>query len=343
MIAGLVRGWRRLTGTRSSGSAWQVDPVSASSTPPHRFPLEDWLTPLTAYVINQIYHGRWMTYEIAWSLLVRDSLWPHFGYRHFTKPKADGSPRQLAEPDPRLKAVQQSILTRCLTPQSPHPAALGFRRGKSTADHAWAHAGAAVIISADVADFFASTQADRVEQWWRDYFPTQYAYSPHADPDPPARLFRLLTTHRGGLPQGAPTSPALSNLVNLTLDARLERRAAQSGGRYTRYGDDLAFSWRGQNRPPADFERGVRAALAAFGYVLNSRKGWQVYSANDEPTITGVILTRDGRVVLPPQMRATMRRLAKSADLYDHSRLEGYRAYEHMITRGTLPRMRSQR
>jgi len=149
-----------------------------------------------------------------------------------TRPKKDGGRREIAEPDAPLKRVQYQIIARYFKGERPHAAAVAYQKGKSTADHVWAHAGAEVVVTADVQDFFPSTRADRVEDWWRE----------RVDDDT-ARLLTLLTTLRGGLPQGAPTSPGLSNFVNGELDARLARRAEAAGARYTRYCDDLAFSW----------------------------------------------------------------------------------------------------
>jgi RNA-directed DNA polymerase len=249
------------------------------------------------------------------------SLRPHFAYRRFTKPKRGGGRRDIAEPDRRLKRVQEEIAGRHLG-EEPHPAALAYRPGRSIADHAWAHAGAAWVVTADVADFFPATAAWRVGRWWDG----------RVDADESRALTRL-TTDRGGLPQGAPTSPALSNLVNRELDERLARRAGAAGARYTRYCDDLAFSWRSGAGPRADFEAGVRSALAEAGYVLHREKGWRVHGPGAEPEVTGVILTRDGRVRLPDRLRRTMRALARSRDPRDVWRLEGYRAYEVMVTR----------
>jgi RNA-directed DNA polymerase len=205
--------------------------------------------------------------------------------------------------------------------EQPHPAAVAYQKGKSTANHVWAHAGAEVVITADVRDFFPNTRTDRVEAWWRE----------RVDGDT-ARLLTVLTTDRGGLPQGAPTSPALSNLVNFELDARLARRAAAAGARYTRYCDDLAFSWPVGSAPLADFERGVRAVLHEFGYSLHPEKGWRVYQRGDEPEVTGAILTRSGGVRLPDRLRRAMRTLARSADPRDAQRLEGYQGYAAMVT-----------
>jgi RNA-directed DNA polymerase len=81
-----------------------------------------------------------------------------------------------------------------------------------------------------------------------------------------------LCTFRSAVPQGAPTSPALSNLVNVPLDETLSALARRSGGLYTRYGDDLTFSWT-VNDAPSDLEANVRAELLILGYRLNPVKG----------------------------------------------------------------------
>src|SRR5262249_32356894 len=188
-------------------------------------------------------------------------------------------------------------------------AAVAYQVGKSTADHVWVHAGAEVIVVADIQDFFPNTRAERVEAWWLE----------RVDSDT-ARLFTLLTTDRGGLPQGAPTSPGLSNFVNRDLDERLAQRAASAGARYTRYCDDLAFSWPVGSGPRAGFEPAVRTTLHEFGYTLHPTKGWQVYDRLAEPEITGVILTRFGGVRLPDRLREVIRKLARSREPLDAQR-----------------------
>jgi RNA-directed DNA polymerase len=250
------------------------------------------------------------------------SLHPPFRYRRFTRPKKDGGRREIAEPDPKLKRVQREILRRHLASEAPHPAAVAYQPGRSTADHVWAHAGAAVIVTADVRDFFPSTSAGRVEDWWRT----------RVDDDT-ARLFAILTTDRGGLPQGAPTSPALSNLVNAEMDGRLVRRAAAARARYTRYCDDLAFSWDVDIGPPSDFETAVRGILIEFGYRLHPTKGWRVYQRRDEPEVTGLVLTETGGVRLPDRLGRVMWDLGAGKNPGDEARLNGYRGYSVMVTR----------
>jgi len=256
-------------------------------------------------------------------VVVAGSLDPHFRYRRFWKSKRNGGQREIAEPDSRLKRLQHRIIARYLGTEQAHPAAVAYQRGKSTADHVWEHAGAEVVVTADIQDFFPNTRADRVEAWWRE----------RVDNDT-AQLLTLLTTDRGGLPQGAPTSPALSNFVNRELDTRLAQRAIAAGATYTRYCDDLAFSWPMGFGPPAGFEASLRTTLHEFGYTLHPTKGWHIYDRRDEPEITGVILTRSGGVRLPDRLRQVMRKLASSPDPHDAQRLDGYLGYAAMMTRG---------
>lgn len=263
-------------------------------------------------------------------VVARGTLEPHFRYHRFTRPKRDGGRREISEPDPKLKGLQHKILNRYLVAEQPHPAALAYRVGQSTADHIWNHAGAAIVVVADVQDFFPNTRSERIEDWWRE----------RVDADT-ARLLTLLTTDRGGLPQGAPTSPALSNVVNRELDTGLAQRAAVAGARYSRYCDDIAFSWPRSPGVPSGFEPGVRGLLHEYGYNLHPTKGWRVYDRSDEPEITGAILTRGGGVRLPERIRAVMRELARSSDPKDEQRLSGYEGYAEMVTR--TPRRRKKK
>lgn len=246
---------------------------------------------------------------------------PAMRYRHFTLPKRDGSPREVLEPGPQLKATQRRLLG--LLCDEPHPAALGFRRGHSIADHAWAHAGAALIVTADIQDFFPSTAQGRVAAWWQ-----QQGYG-----EIEVRLLTRLTTYQGALPQGAPSSPPLSNLVNRELDAALERYVKASGGSYTRYVDDLALSWPAGCRLPAGLEAGVRKRLREVGYTLHPRKGWHVWHRHEQPELTGLVLRRNGGVELPESLKRIMRTLAQSQHPHDRARLAGYQGYEAMVRR----------
>jgi RNA-directed DNA polymerase len=307
--------WRKVT----HPSRYRIDPnARAYSTLPHEIHQLMWIGLFVYEVFD---------YATVKRILDNNSIHPMFRYRHFSVPKKDGTARQLVEPDNGLKQVQKQILKRLLNHQMSHSAAVGYRKKKSTADHVWAHAGADIIITADIEDFFPNTKAWRVEQWWQ----TQHEHEQNV------RLLTMLTTYQGSLPQGAPTSPALSNLVNYEMDEALFRRAEATGGTYTRYCDDMVFSWRDGNQPPSDFEHGVRAVLSEYGYNLNAEKGWQVYERGDEPEITGAVLAKNGKIALPEHIRKTMSQLARSRDPNDATRLDGYHAYESMLKNKPKP------
>src|SRR5262245_16016428 len=147
-------------------------------------------------------------------------------------PKRSGGTRLLHVPSDDLKDLQRTILRRLLKRLRCHPAAKGFQPGESIVSHASLHAGRAVVVRLDLRDFFPSTGSGRVYQYFRRIGWNR----------PAARLLTNLCTHRGGLPQGAPTSPRLSNLLNHRLDARLTAMAARLGAHYSRYADDITLS-----------------------------------------------------------------------------------------------------
>lgn len=276
-------------------------------------------------------HMVWIDYQlhppVVQAILRHNHLKPYFHYRHFRIPRRGGGTRLLFEPDDNLKKVQGRILRVFLNPVEVHPAAMGFRLKKSIADHARAHAGASLIITSDLQDFFPATTAYRVRQWWCTQVESEQA----------AQLFTLLTTYRGSLPQGAPTSPALSNLVNSGMDEALTRRIQETGGVYTRYGDDMAFSWQTLHHPPPELERAVRRIVREYGYELHPEKGWCVSSLDDEPEITGVILRKDGTVTVSDTIREKIRELERSTTVHESPQLAGYKGFQKMVERDGKP------
>ncbi|MBT0566786.1 RNA-directed DNA polymerase [Williamsia sp. CHRR-6] len=171
-------------------------------------------------------------------------------YRITRIPKRDGV-RIIEAPKPRLAEIQRKILRRILDHRDPHPAACGFRRGKSVAHFAWPHTDRPVVLRLDLRHCFTTIGTARVRRVFADcgYSPavsrvlaelstTTTSSDALGDLDP--WLAAMLRARH--LPQGAPTSPALANLVMIRLDRRLAGYARRHALRYTRYGDDLAFS-----------------------------------------------------------------------------------------------------
>ena len=252
---------------------------------------------------------------------------PRYHYRPFTIAKPDGRERRLLAPSPALKTLQRRLLDHFLVQLPVHACATAFRTGSSNVHNARKHARQQLIATVDVRDFFDATRAARVrtifvKQGWRGE---------------ELRTLMRLCVYRNGLPQGAPTSPCLSNLANLPLDERLARLAQRSGAIYTRYADDLTFSW-DRDGMPGDFRSAVEDALQTAGYEVQPCKGWRVSPISDRPCVTGLVLTGGGRVRIPWAMRWRMWRLRWqawwSADESARARLHGYEGYVRLCEAG---------
>lgn len=212
----------------------------------------------------------------------------HYDF-HFVR-KRSGGVRLLEAPRSRMKALQRHLLRELLGNVPPHTAACGFVRGRGYPQFAAAHSGQRVVVRIDLEDFFASVGYGRVRAIFaRLGYPDEVAVVlaglctlrtpadvlkrfPRSMPiaDRSAAVRRLRERH---LPQGAPTSPALSNLAAVPLDLRLSGLARVWGVRYSRYADDLAFS--GDERLSAGVESLIaRVAAIAIdeGFRVRYRK-----------------------------------------------------------------------
>lgn len=274
-------------------------------------------------------------------------------YTLFHIPKRRGGLRKIHAPIRPLKEIQRRILHRLLRRLRAHPNATGFERGHSIVTNALPHTGKDVVIRLDLVDFFASTPAERVNRYFRFI-----GYDPET-----ADLLTRLCTHNGCLPQGAPTSPRLSNLVNYRLDARLVALADQRGMSYTRYADDITFSGSAVGmRPtmrmnpktletfPREFSRVndvVRAAKRIIedeGYRLHMHRKLRVYRRRHRQLVTGLVV--NDRPNLPRTVRHRLRavehhlKCGRSATLTPEQ-LAGWKAMQSMIATQTEPEWRN--
>ena len=247
------------------------------------------------------------------------------GYESFWIPKRDGGRREILAPHPPLKQAQRCILRRVLKRLRSHPAATGFERGRSIVTNARAHVGAAVVVRMDIEKFFTSTSARRV----RDYF-RAIGWDRKA-----AALLTRLCTHDDGLPQGAPTSPRLSNLVNHGLDARLFALAESIQAVYTRYADDITFSFPVDNREATYAAiRTTKHVADECGYRIHHRRKLRVARRHQSQRVTGLVVNR--QVALPRRTRRWLRAVEHRLNVgqeatLSEAQLAGWRALEHMI------------
>ena len=152
----------------------------------------------------------------------------------FTLPKKDGSNRTIEAPQGVLKTVQRRLATYLLALYGSRSTVHGFSSGKSIITNARVHVGRAFVFNIDLSDFFNSIHFGRV---YGLFAKSPYRFSPSV-----ARVLTQLCCFKGRLPQGAPTSPIVSNLVCAQLDTQLKLLARKHKCRYTRYADDITFS-----------------------------------------------------------------------------------------------------
>jgi retron-type reverse transcriptase len=227
--------------------------------------------------------------------------------------KPGGGIRLLEAPKRELKDLQRQVLHHILERVPAHPAAHGFRPGRSALTAATPHTGRDVVVRFDLESFFTSVSAGRVYGIFRTAgYPEPVAHAlaalcttvtpasvlrqaPTAGAGPDAgdaadrrrRLLRHLATPH--LAQGAPTSPALANLSAYRLDRRLTGLAARLDATYTRYADDLVFSGGRHLRRVDRIERIVVDIVRDEGFRLHRGKS-RAATAGQRQSVLGLVV-----------------------------------------------------
>lgn len=168
-------------------------------------------------------------------------------YKTFTIPKRKkGEFRTISMPSRALDTIQHRLLELFQDIYQPRESVYGFTHGRSIVENAQYHRKGRRIrglLNIDLKDFFPSIHLGRVRGL--------LAAEPYKlDPQVATWIAQLVTTYYG-LPQGACTSPIMSNMICNKLDTQLSRLAKKHRCRYTRYADDLVFSTSESKFPPA--------------------------------------------------------------------------------------------
>lgn len=218
-------------------------------------------------------------------------------YSRFTIPKKRGGVRVISSPKRRLRVAQGWLLLSILEKLPVHEAAMAFRPGVSVVDNAARHKGRAVIVKIDLKDFFPSIRVGRVKGLFKSL-----GYNEGV-----ATILGLLCTEtprvavtldgvrrwaaigERSLPQGACTSPAITNLLCRSLDGRLAGAASKLGFTYTRYADDLVFSHDNKDAPVGILLSLVRDIVDAESFTVNELKT-QILRPTDRQAVTGLVV-----------------------------------------------------
>ncbi|WP_341710744.1 reverse transcriptase domain-containing protein [Limnobacter sp.] len=169
-------------------------------------------------------------------------IYPNPHYRFFTILKRNGSKRVIHEPNSKLKDVQYKLLFYIRTIYPVEKACVhGFVPKRSILTNAQAHANQKthLLLNLDLEDFFPSISFKRVRGMFQSQ-PFNFSYQV-------ATVLAQICTFQERLPQGAPTSPIIANLICRSLDSDLMRLARRHRSVYTRYADDISFSFSVRN------------------------------------------------------------------------------------------------
>ena len=220
-------------------------------------------------------------------------------YKPFSIPKKRGGERTIFAPVGPLKTIQRclNLVLQCMF--SPHKAATGFVPGKSIVHNARPHVGKYYVYNLDLKDFFPSVYFHRVKACLQ--LPPFNLTGPR---EPLAFLIANLCCirnadepNRAFLPQGAPTSPILTNVICQQLDRRLAGLAKRFGATYTRYADDLTFSsFTNVYQPESDFCRELERIITDQRFVINPTKT-RLQRPGYRQAVTGLVVNE--RVNVP--------------------------------------------
>lgn len=257
-------------------------------------------------------------------------------YVPFEIPKRSGGMRQIYSPNGLIRDLQTKLAPVLHEAYAAHPAAHGFIKERSILTNAKLHVGQRYVLNVDLEDFFPSVNFGRVRGL---FMAPPFKLGPAA-----ASVFAQLCTFRNGLPQGAPTSPPLSNFAAAQLDRALGRLAKENGVRYSRYADDITFSTNQQSFPPAIAVAsqgegggvGVRAsealerAVISSGFVVNHKKV-RLQRRDQRQSVTGVSVNAK-----PNVQRKRIRRIRAMLHAWEKHGLEAAARDHYLKHRGWL-------
>lgn len=201
-------------------------------------------------------------------------------YNSFYKTKSNGKNRIIDSPNSELKAIQGWILRNILEKIRISGKAIGFVKGKGIRINANHHINNKYILCLDIKDFFPTIKIDKITEVFRNYY--------GIEDDGIALYLSRLCTFKNYLPQGAVTSPILSNIVFKSADDEIDEFCGNIDITYTRYADDLTFSSDNLNKLK-DLVCSIEGILNKNGYELNRSKT-RILTGAGRKSVTGVIL-----------------------------------------------------
>jgi RNA-directed DNA polymerase len=201
-------------------------------------------------------------------------------YRRFSIPKKSDGVRAINAPNDLLKLIQRYIHIALNLFFDPHPSAHGFIEGKSIVSNAKSHVSKKYVLNIDLRDFFPSINIETIKKFLLEepFYLTDYM----------ATVISELCTYKKVLPQGAPTSPIITNIVGFPLDIQLQKFSDEKGLTYSRYVDDITFSSDEYVYDPFLINE-INDLINQQGFSLNWKK-FRLQKYYHRQEVTGVIV-----------------------------------------------------
>jgi retron-type reverse transcriptase len=230
-------------------------------------------------------------------------------YYCYLAPKKNGGKRRIIVPNDNLKMVQKWINIHVLQAIEPLECVTGFVKKKSIVDNAKIHENKNYVLNFDIKDFFESITKERIERLFyaigykheialfladictttvnKEYIQWRFnAYDAmHFEP--------LFSKKEPFLVQGAPTSPAIANMVCYGMDKKLMKYAKRHGINYSRYADDITFSADNQeDLPKVEY---IKRLMAEEHFILNEQKT-KLLKEGMRQEVTGLLINDHVRI-----------------------------------------------
>lgn len=236
-------------------------------------------------------------------------------YTSFDIPKKNGGSRHIYAPKNDLKVMQRKLAEALYSYQEDirkkynynSEISHAFQKGKSFITNAKIHRNKLVVINIDLENFFDSFHFGRV----RGFFLKNYNFELTSEV---STVIAQLTCYQGKLPQGAPTSPIITNLICNIFDVRISKLAKKYRLDYTRYVDDLTFSTNDKKflSVKSNFFKELKKEIINAGFSINEKKT-RIQHRNCRQEVTGVIVNK---------------KLHVSRDYYKKTRAMAYQLYK---------------
>ncbi|WP_413174731.1 reverse transcriptase domain-containing protein [Anabaena azotica] len=216
-------------------------------------------------------------------------------YKTFIVPKKSGGSRTIYSPHTSLAIIQRKLSQVLYSVYRPRASVHGFAAKRSIITNAKAHTKKKFILNLDIKDFFDAINFGRVRG--------VFIGKPYGLNEQVATILAQICCFNNKLPQGAPTSPIISNLICAKMDSELQRFAEKYGLFYTRYADDITFSITRDELPPelvACYKKGlpkvvlgkeVRSIIETNGFEVNDAKVRLAYRTQRQE-VTGLIVNK---------------------------------------------------